>query len=69
MTRVTKIHDFVHLSIPLIPVKLILKKEIRNFNELKKRKFTVLTPKGSPFGKKSRKIQKLFFSKIHTFST
>ena len=36
MTRVTKIHDFVHLSIPLIPVKLILKKGIQNFNKLKK---------------------------------
>ena len=24
MTRVTKIHDFVHLSIPLVPVKLFL---------------------------------------------
>ena len=70
MTRVTKIHDFVHLSIPLIPVKLILKKEVQNFKKNEKRKFTVLTPKGPPFGKKSRKIQKLvFFSKIHTFST
>ena len=28
MTRVTKIHDFVHFSIPLVPVKLFLKKEI-----------------------------------------
>ena len=27
MTRVTKIHDFVHFSIPLVPVKLFLKKE------------------------------------------
>ena len=30
ITRVTKIHDFVHLSISLIPVKLILKKETQN---------------------------------------
>ena len=28
MTRVTKIHDFVHFSIPLVPVKPFLKKEI-----------------------------------------
>ena len=31
MTRVTKIRDFVHFSIPLVPVKLFLKKEVCNF--------------------------------------
>ena len=36
MTRVTKIHDFVYFSIPLVPVRLFLKKEIGNFKELKK---------------------------------
>ena len=69
MTRVTKIHDFVHLSIPLIPVKLILKKEIPNFNKLKKIKFTVLTPK-DPLWKKIKEIKFFyFFPKNYTIST
>ena len=53
MTRVTKIHDFVHFSIPLVPVKPFLKKRNMKFQKIGKRKFIVLTPKGPPFGKKS----------------
>ena len=64
---VTKIHDFVHLRIPLIPVKLILKKRNNKFQKIEKRKFAILTPKG-PLEKNQEKFKNLFFSKIHTFS-
>ena len=39
MTRVTKIHDFVHFSIPLVPVKSFLKKRNMKFHKIEKRKF------------------------------
>ena len=70
MARVTKIHDFVYFSICLVPMKLFLKKELWNFEKLKKKNFTVSTPKGPPFGKKIQKSKNLgFFPKNHTFST
>ena len=37
------------------------------FQKIEKRKFTVLTPKGPPFGKKSKKFEKLFFFKFFYF--
>ena len=55
MTGVTKIHDFVCFSICLVPVKLFWKKKLWNFEKLKKTILTILTPKGPPFGKKSKK--------------
>ena len=68
MARVTKIHDFVYFSICLVPMKLFLKKELWNFEKLKKKNFTVSTPKGPPFGKKIQKSKNLgFFPKNHTF--
>ena len=45
MAGVTKIPDFVYFSICLVPLKLFLKKELWNFEKLKKIKFIVSTPK------------------------
>ena len=70
MTGVTKIHDFVCFSICLVPVKLFWEKKFCNFDKLKKIILTVLTPKGPPFGKKIRKIEKIdFFKENQTFYT
>ena len=55
MTRVTKIYDFVYFSICLVPVKLFWEKKLWNFEKLKKTILTFSTPKGPPFGKKSKK--------------
>ena len=70
MAGVTKIHDFVYFSTCLVLVKLFLKKKIMKSWKIEKNIFTVLTPKGPPFGKKLKKI-KLFvsFPKNHTIST
>ena len=52
MTKVTKTYDFVHLSIPLVPVKLFLKKEIWNFKNLKKEKLLFWNQRVHPLEKK-----------------
>ena len=62
MAGVTKIHDFVYFSICLVPVKLFLKKELLNFEKLKKKDFTVLTPKSPPLEKNQKNLNFLFFS-------
>jgi len=67
MTKVTKIHDFVHFSIPFGPSKAIYEKRNMKYQKIEKRKFTVLTPKGrKKINKKDQKTD--FFSKIHSFS-
>ena len=70
MTGVTKIHDFVYFSMCLVPLELFLKKKLWNFKKWKKINFTVVTPKGPPFGKKIEKIKNFsFFIKNYTIST
>ena len=55
MAGVTKIHGFVYFSTCLVPVKQFLKKKIMKSWKIEKNIFTVLTPKGPPFGKKIEK--------------
>ena len=70
MTRVTKIHDFVHFSTPLVPVKLFLKKEIWNFKKLKKENLLLWNQRVPHLEKNLKKFKKLFFfSKILIIST
>ena len=44
------------------PSKAIFEKRNMKFQKIEKRKFIVQTPKGAPFGKKIKKIQKLNFT-------
>ena len=39
----------------------MFEKRNMKFQRIEKRKFTVLTPKGPPFGKKFKKFQKIVF--------
>ena len=64
----TKIHDFVSVSVWMVPWKSFLGFVFKIFEKRKKMFLTILTSKGPPFGKKSKKSKKIFFSKNHTFS-
>ena len=66
MTRVTKIHDFVYFSIPMVPVKPFLKKEIWNFKKLKKENLLFWHKRYLPL-KKSKKFQKIVFFQTFLF--
>ena len=66
MTKVTISHDFVHLSILLVPVKLFLKKEIDISKRIEKKKIYRSDTKGSLW-KKSKKIQKIVFFKKNSY--
>ena len=54
---VTKIHDFVSVSVWIVPWKLVLGFVFKIFE--KKKKFGDFNIKGSPFGKKFLKIKKI----------
>ena len=70
MTGVTKIHDFVYFSICLVPMKLFLKKELWNFEKLKKKILPFRHQRVPPLEKKSKNLKIWgFFPKNHTFST
>ena len=62
MTRVTKIHDFVYFSIPLVPVKPFLKKEIWNFKKLKKENLLFWHQRVPALKKNWKKYSKRWFS-------
>ena len=67
MARVTKIPDFVYFSICLVPLKLFLKKELWNFEKLKKIYISFWHQRVSPpFGKKI-KIFGFFPKKLYFF--
>jgi len=52
------------------PIRAIFEKKVMNFFKIEKKKITVLTPKGPPFGKKIKKIKKFcFFIRNYTIST
>ena len=52
------------------PIRAIFEKKVMKFLKIEKRNFTVLTPKGPPFGKKIEKIKNFcFFIKNYTIST
>ena len=68
MARVTKIHDFVYFSICLVPMKLFLKKELWNFEKLKKKNLPFRHQRVPPLEKKSKKLKIfVFFQKIILF--
>ena len=70
MAGVTKIHDFVYFSTCLVPVKLFLKKKLRNLEKLNKIFSLFWHQRVLSFGKKLKKIKiYYFFAKIHTFFT
>ena len=52
MTRVTKIHDFVHFSIPLVPVNLFFEKRIMKFQKIEKENILFWHQRVPPFLKK-----------------
>ena len=68
MARVTKIHDFVYFSICLVPMKLFLKKELWNFEKLKKKNLPFRHQRVPPLEKKSKNLKIwVFFQKIILF--
>ena len=52
-------------------IRAIFEKKVMKFLKIEKKNFTVLTPKGLPFGKKIEKIENfwVFFIKNYTIST